>query len=81
MLGDAFDDMPQISLRIKPVQFGRTDKAVDCGGSLAAGVGACEEIVFSPRATARNARSAALLSISIVPSATKRESAFQRDIA
>src|SRR5271154_6099992 len=48
MLGDAFDDMPQISLRIEPVQFSRADEAVDCGGSLTAGVRTGEEIVFSP---------------------------------
>src|SRR5258707_1211787 len=48
MLGDAFDDMPQISLRIEPVQFSRADEAVDCGGSLTARVRTGEEKVFSP---------------------------------
>jgi hypothetical protein len=47
MLGDPFDDMPQIGLWIEPVKFRRADQAVDRGGSLAAGVGAGEEIIFS----------------------------------
>jgi hypothetical protein len=44
MLGDPHDDMPQISLRIESWKFGRADEAADCGGSLTAGIAACEEI-------------------------------------
>ena len=48
MLGDPFDDMPQISPWIEALQFGRADEAVDCRGSLTAGIRTGEEIVFSP---------------------------------
>jgi hypothetical protein len=51
MLGDAFDDMPQIDLWIEPLEFGRADQAVNRGGSLTAGIGAGEEIVFPFRET------------------------------
>ena len=47
MIGDAPEDVAQVGLRIKAVELGRTDQAVDRGGAFAAAVGAGEEIVFA----------------------------------
>ena len=68
MLGDANDDVAPIGLGIIAIQFGGTDQGVDCRPAFAAAVGPKCTSLFRPRATARKARSAALLSISTAPS-------------
>lgn len=67
MFGDASKDLAQVGLGIQAIELGRADQAIERRSSFAAGVGAREEIIL-PRATARIARSAALLSISMRPS-------------
>ncbi|EFW11051.1 hypothetical protein SSYM_0300, partial [Serratia symbiotica str. Tucson] len=61
-------DMTQISLRVDSVEFARTDQAVQQCAALTTMVAAEEDIIFFPRQTALNARSAALLSGSASPS-------------
>ena len=46
MFGDASEHVAQIRFRIQPVQFGRANKGINSGGTLASGVGAGEQIVF-----------------------------------
>ena len=70
MLGDAADDLAQISFGVDAVELGRADQAVDRRRPLTARVRAGEQVVLSARASARNARSTALLSISMWPSPT-----------
>jgi len=38
MIGDTFDDMPQVGMWVEFGQFGRPDQAVDGSGSFTAGV-------------------------------------------
>src|SRR5258708_1681950 len=47
MIGDVGQHVSEIRFGIATVEFGAADQAVDCGGSLAAGVGAGEQVVFS----------------------------------
>jgi hypothetical protein len=75
MLGDASDDLAQVGLGIKAIQFGGANQGVDRGAAFAAAVGTKCRKFFRPGATARKARSAALLSISTAPSSTYSVSA------
>jgi hypothetical protein len=70
VIGDARQHVPQIRFRGKAIQLGSADQTVDCGGAFTAGIRSCEQVFLSTRATVRNARSAALLSISMRPSST-----------
>jgi len=45
-VADAVQYVKQISFRIKIVEFGRTNQAVDHRSSFAAGIRACEQIVL-----------------------------------
>ena len=47
MLGDASDDVAEVGLGIKAIQFGGTNESVDCGPAFAAAVGAEVQIVLS----------------------------------
>jgi hypothetical protein len=47
VLGDASDDVAQVGLGIKAIQFGGTNQSVDCGPAFAAAVGAEVQIVLS----------------------------------
>ena len=47
MLGDASDDVAQVGLGIKAVQFGGADQRVDGGAAFAAAVRAEVQEVFS----------------------------------
>jgi hypothetical protein len=58
----------QIALRVKTIEFGRSDQGVDRLGAFASRMSADKKIVLASRATARSVRSAALLSISKCPS-------------
>ena len=68
MIGDAGQNIAQISLRVEAIHFGGLDEGVHRGGSHAAGIGACKEIIFLVSARGRIARSTALLLISKRPS-------------
>jgi hypothetical protein len=46
MLGDAGQHGPEVRLRIEAVELGRANQGVDRRRSLAAGVGAREQIVL-----------------------------------
>ncbi|AIP35837.1 hypothetical protein DR64_5508 [Paraburkholderia xenovorans LB400] len=47
VLGDASDDVAQVGLGIKAIQFGGTDQGIDCGATFAAAVGTEVQEVFS----------------------------------
>ena len=47
MLGDASDEVAQVGLGIKAIQFGGSCQSVDCGPAFAAAVGAEVQIVLS----------------------------------
>lgn len=47
MLGDASDDVAQVGLGIKAVQFGSADECIDFGATFAAAVGTEVQEVFS----------------------------------
>ncbi len=47
MVGDAGEDVAQISFRVEAVQLGRAGQAVEGGGTLTARVGAGEEIILA----------------------------------
>ena len=47
MLGDALDDVAQISLWIEVIELGRANQAVDGRGALATGIGTAEQVIFS----------------------------------
>ena len=81
MIGDARDDVGEPGLGVDAVEAGGLDQGVEDGGAPAAGVGTGEEIVLSSERQSRMARSAALFEISRRPSARKRVSAAQRDVA
>jgi hypothetical protein len=68
MIGDARDHVAQKRFGIVAVELGAAQQAVDRRSSLTADITAGEQVVLAPRATHRNARSAALLSISMRPS-------------
>ena len=70
MLGDASDDLTQIGFGGEAVELGRADQTVDRRRPFAARVRTGRQIIFSAEATARNARSVALWSISVWPSPT-----------
>jgi len=46
VVGDAGEDVAQVSFRVEADQLGRADQAVESGGTLTAGVGAGEEIIL-----------------------------------
>jgi len=71
MVGDACQDIAQVCLRSSPFQFGRADQAVHRGGALAAGIGACEQVILTAKCDGAQRASAALLSISKRPSSEK----------
>lgn len=48
MLGDTLDHIAQVRLGIDAVELGRTDQAVDRGGTLAAGIGTGEQVILAP---------------------------------
>jgi len=75
MLGNPGQHGTEIRLRIVAVELGRADQGVDCRRAFATPIGTREQVIL---ATARNARSAALLSISRQPSPQYRVSAVQR---
>src|SRR5471030_1111437 len=68
MLGDVGQHMAQPGFGGDAVELGRADQRVDRGGALAAAVGAGEQVVAAADGTPRKARSAAELSISMMPS-------------
>jgi hypothetical protein len=68
---DLSQHIAEIEFRIEAIELGRSDQAVHGSGTLPARVGTGKQIVL-PRATARSARSAALLSISNMPSSVYR---------
>ena len=68
VVGNMGQYVSEIAFRVDAVELGCTEQRVDGGGAFSAAVRASEQIVFLPSATTRNARSAALLSISMVPS-------------
>lgn len=47
MIRDAFEDIGQIGLRIDAAHLCRFDDGVDASGTLSAGIGATEEIIFA----------------------------------
>ena len=46
VVGDAFEDVVEIELRVEAVELGSTEQRVDRGSSLTAGVGAAEEVIL-----------------------------------
>ena len=46
MVGDAGEDIAQVSFRVEAVQLGCADQAVESGGTFTAGVGSREEIIL-----------------------------------
>ena len=68
MFCDASEDMAEVEFRVESVELGCSDEGVEGSGTFSSSVQSGEEIVFLPNATTRNARSAALLSISTSPS-------------
>jgi hypothetical protein len=50
MVGDPFEDLAQIELRIETVELGGSSECVDGGGAFSAVVGASEEEVFATQA-------------------------------
>ena len=46
VVGNAREDIAQITLGVETVQLGRADQAVESGGTLTAGVRAGEEIIL-----------------------------------
>ncbi len=69
MLCDALQDVSQVVFRIKVIELRGAQDRVDGGGALTAVIRSGEQPeFFRPKATARNARSAGLLSISKRPS-------------
>ena len=46
VLRDAAEDVLQIGLGIQPVELGSSDQGIHGGGTLAAGVRSCEQVVF-----------------------------------
>jgi hypothetical protein len=52
MLGDASDDVAQVGLGIKAIQFDGADQSVDCGAPFASAVGAEVQEVFSAESDA-----------------------------
>ena len=46
MVGDAREHLAQVSFGIDVVELGGADQAVNCGGTFAAGVGACEQVAL-----------------------------------
>ena len=69
----------QIGFGIAAVELGGLDQGVDCGSAFTAGVGAGEQVVLAAEREGREARSAALLSISRLPSSAKRAERVQRE--
>ena len=65
---EAREDVAEPSLGVDAVELGGLGQRVDGGGALATVIGAGEQPILAPRAMARIARSAALLSISTRPS-------------
>ena len=47
MIGDAGQHVAEVGFGIKSVQVRGADQAVNCGGALAAGIGAGEQVVLS----------------------------------
>ncbi len=70
VVGDAFEHVVEVELRVKLVELGCAEQGVDGGGAFSSGVRTGEEIVLRPNATTRRARSAVLSSISSSPSST-----------
>jgi hypothetical protein len=44
---DFGENIPEVGFGIHVVQFCRLDEALDSGGAVAAGIGACEEMIFT----------------------------------
>jgi hypothetical protein len=68
VVSNSLDDEAQISFRVEVVEFRRADQAVNRGGTITAGIRAGKQEILASKGDARNARSAALLSISMRPS-------------
>ena len=66
MIRDAFEDIGQIGLRIDAAHLCRFDDGVDASGTLSAGIGATEEIIFATE----NGRSHAAPGVGPVVAAT-----------
>lgn len=49
MIGDAADGVAEVRLWVDAVEFAGADKAIDCGGAFAAGIGAADEIVLEAK--------------------------------
>jgi len=48
VIGDALQNMPQVSLGIEAVELGSADEGVNARGALPAGICAGEEMVLAP---------------------------------
>jgi hypothetical protein len=81
MIRDSGQHVPQITFGIDFVLFYCTEQTVNRSRTFSTTIGARKRKFFLPRATTRNARSAALLSISMRPSSQKRRSAPHRPSA
>ena len=68
MLGEAGEHLAEVLSGIEAVEFRAADQAIEDGGAFAALIRTGEEVILASQATARRARSAALLSISRLPS-------------
>ena len=80
MLGDAFEHMPQIQVRVDVIETRGGDQRVDVGRPLAAGVGAGEQIVASPEDQRPNRALGGVVDLdaAIVAIAGQRHPAHQR---
>jgi hypothetical protein len=77
MSGDASGTPGEPGLGTDVVHLGRDDQAVQEGGTLAAAIGAGEQLGLAPSARPRNARSAALFVRQILPSSRKLKAAHR----
>jgi hypothetical protein len=68
MAAYAGDHIAQVCLGLDTVKDCRADQRIEQGGSLASGIGAAEQLIFSARAIGLIWFSAALLLISSLPS-------------
>ena len=46
MFGDTGEHVAEIMLRVQAIQFRRSDKGIDRGGSFTAGIGAGEQVIW-----------------------------------
>ena len=78
MVGDAFEDLPQVEFRVETVELGGSSERVDRGGAFSAVVGAGEEEVLAAQADgAQTALGGVVVDLdaAVVAIAAQRESA------